>query len=58
VKILWKKLVGDDFDVDVDDDDDVWFDDFNDFSEGAKSDDFSGDDEKGKKERFYGFWGA
>ena len=53
-----KKLVGDDFDVDVDDDDDVWFDDFNDFSEGAKSDDFSGDDEKGKKERFYGFWGA
>ena len=52
-----KKLVGDDFDVDVDVVNDVWFDDFNDFREGVKSDDFSGGDEKGKKGNFMGFGG-
>ena len=52
-----KKGVGDDFDVSVDVNDDVWCWWFNDFSEGAKSGDFSGGDEKGKRGDFTGFEG-
>ena len=55
MKILCKKWVGNDFDVHVDVDDNTRCGDLTIFREGAKSDDFSGGDEKGKKGRFYGF---